>query len=117
MSKASYWQAGDTLDFINNTDEPIEANTIITLGKRLGIAGTTVSPGETGTLIMDGVFEMPKTSTDKISMGDDVYFDGAGITLAKGADTDANTNTNTPAGYAARGADASDKTVLVKLLG
>ena len=117
MSKASYWQTGDALDFTNDTDEVIEANTIITFGKRIGVAGTTVSPGETGTLIVAGVFEMPKTGTDKIGMGDAVCFDGTGITASSADSETSDTVAMIPAGYAAKSADASDKVVLVKLLG
>ena len=39
MSKAEYWQRGETLDFVNSTGKVIEANTIIVLGQRMGVAG------------------------------------------------------------------------------
>jgi len=32
MSKAAYWQRGETLDYKNNTDTKIEANTVISFG-------------------------------------------------------------------------------------
>ena len=44
MSKAAYWQRGESLDYINNTDITIEANTIVTLVGRIGIAGTDIKP-------------------------------------------------------------------------
>ena len=42
MSKASYWQRGETLDYKNTGATTIEANTVIELTGRVGIAGTAV---------------------------------------------------------------------------
>ena len=112
MSKAAYWQRGETLDYKNNTDTKIEANTVISFGSHIGVAGTDILPGEVGTLHVTGVFEMPKTATTAIEMGTEVYFDGTGtgITDTKGDDTPL-------AGYAAQAAAASDTVILVKLGG
>jgi len=108
MSKATYWQRGESLDYVNNTTAAIEANTIISLGTRIGIAGTSINPGEKGSLHVTGVYEIEKTGTEEIAMGAAVYFDGTGITNATGG---------TPAGYAAAAATADAKVILVKLLG
>ena len=108
MSKAAYWQRGESLDYINSGDAVIEANTIIDLGTRIGVAGTDINPGEKGSLHVTGVYEIQKTGADAIAMGAAVYFDGTGITAATGG---------TPAGYAAAAAEAADAVILVKLLG
>lgn len=109
MSKASYWQRGESLDYQNSGTTVIEANTIISLGTRIGVAGTSINPGEKGSLHVTGVYEIAKTGTSEIAMGKAVYFDGNGITdTASG---------NTPAGYAAATASADDTVILVKLLG
>lgn len=107
--KATYWQKGDTLDYTNGTASAIEANTVIDLGTRVGIAGTTIAAGETGSVVVVGVFEMDKAATVEIALGAAVYFDGTAITNVA---TD-----NTPAGYAVAAAAAADATVFVKLLG
>lgn len=109
MSKAAYWQRGESLDYANNTDAVIEANTIIALSGRIGVAGTSINPGEKGSLHVTGVYEIAKTGTNAIDMGAAVYFDGTGIT-----DT---ANGNTLAGYAAQAALAADTVILVKLQG
>ena len=109
MAKASYWQRGESLDFKNNTNAKVEANTIIALAGRIGVAGTDINPGEVGSLHVTGVFEMAKTGTSAIAQGAAVYWDGDGIT-----DT---ASSNTPAGYAAADAAAADTTILVKLQG
>jgi predicted RecA/RadA family phage recombinase len=109
MSKATFWQRGETLDYKNTTAAVIEENTIIEIGTRIGITGTYINPNEVGSLHVVGVFEMPKVAAEAITMGAAVYFDGSAITTVA---TD-----NTPAGYAAASAEAADTTVLVKLLG
>ena len=107
MAKASFWQRGESLDYKNGTDAVIEANTVIDLTTRIGVVGTTINPGEIGSLHVEGIYQLPKTGTAEIAIGAAVTFDGSGIT----------TGTGTPAGYAAETAAADDKTILVKLLG
>lgn len=109
MSKAAYWQRGESLDFVNETSATIEANTIIELSGRIGVAGTEIKPGKKGSVHVEGVFEIEKTGTSAIAMGAPVYFDGTGI-------TDVATS-NTLAGYAAQAAAADDTKILVKLQG
>lgn len=106
--KATYWQRGESLDYVNETMAVIEANTIIDLGTRIGVAGTSINPGEKGSLHVTGVYEIAKTGVEEIAMGAAVYFDGSGIT---------NTTGGTLAGYAAEKAAADAKVVLVKLQG
>ena len=110
MSKAAFWQRGEALDYTNTGTKTIEANTIISFGEHIGIAGTDILPGEVGTLHVTGVFEMPKTATTAIEMGTAVYYDGTGITDTEGDST-------IPAVYAAQAAVASDTVILVKLVG
>lgn len=117
MSKAEYWQRGEAIDFTNSTDAKIEANQIIVFGEHVGVAGTPIEVGETGSLHVFGVFEMPKTSANAISAGATVYFDGEGITeAADNGGTDEKV-AYTCAGYATEAAAAADTTVKVKLLG
>ncbi len=110
MSKAAYWQRGEALDYKNDTDTKIEANTVISFGSRIGVAGTDILPGEVGSLHVTGVFEIPKTASGAIEMGTDVYFDGNGITDTEGEGT-------SMVGYAAQAAAAADTVILVKLNG
>lgn len=109
MAKAIYWQRGESLDYVNATDATIAANTIVSLGTRIGVVGTDILPGEKGSLHVTGVYEIPKSGAGAITMGAAVYFDGTGITTTA--------SSNTPAGYAAQAAASGDSVVLVKLLG
>lgn len=108
---AEYVQRGETLDYRNATNKVIPCDTVVAVGGRIGVTGGEIKPGELGSLHMVGVFKLPKTGTDAIEMGAAVHFDGAGITAT------AAEGTTTPAGYAAAPNEASDKFVLVKLLG
>ena len=103
--KATFWQRGEALDYKNTTSSVIEANTVVAEGSLVGVIGTDINPGETGSLHVAGVFEMVKTASDEIKFGDTVYF----ITKTSSG--------NAVAGYAASEAGTTATTVLVKLLG
>ena len=100
MSKAAYWQRGETLDYKNATETKIEANTVISFGGHIGVAGTDILPGELGSLHVMGVFEIPKTATTAIEIG-----------------ATSNPTAYPLAGYAAQAAAAADTVILVKLAG
>lgn len=118
MSKAEYWQRGEVIDFTNDTGAKIDANEIVVFGKRLGVAGTPIEAGETGSLHVFGVFEMPKSSTNAIEAGVTLYFDGTGITeAADNGKTEAEKVEYVCAGYAIEAASAADTEIKVKLLG
>lgn len=116
MAKATYWQRGEALDYVNGTENVIEANTIISLGSRIGVAGTSINPGEKGSLHVVGVFECPKSSTNEITMGTNVYWDGTGITEAAN-DGQQTPTAYVPVGYAVEKAAASATKIIVKLIG
>lgn len=116
MASATYYQRGESLDYTNSTASKIVANTVIELKGRIGVTGTDINPGETGSLHVCGVFKIAKTGTSKIDMGQTVYFDGTGITDA--ADDGGNPKTDyAPAGYAVAEAAAAATEILVKLQG
>ena len=108
MGKASYWQRGETIDYVNNGTETIEANTIIVLGSRIGVAGTDILPSEKGTLHVTGIFAMPKGSGE-IAAGADVYY-----SEEKGEIT-ASAESNTKAGFAVDGAGNEEPFIFVKI--
>lgn len=107
--KATYWQRGETLEY--TPEKAVESGEVVSLGTRIGVAGSDIQAGEPGHLHVVGVFEMPKAASTDITMGAAVYYDagtGAITTTSAG---------NIPAGYAVAAAGANDATVLVKLLG
>ena len=60
MSKASYWQRGESLDYKNSGVAAIEANTVVELPGRIGIAGTDIAPGAVGDLHVCGVLNLTR---------------------------------------------------------
>ena len=122
MRKAAFWQRGEALDYVNRTEETIEAGSVIAFGDRVGVAGADIPPGETGSLHVEGVFEVPK-GEGAIEAGTDVYFDAAAMlfkmeALAVSSANAPYNSTSKPgvrAGYAAQDAAADAETVLVKI--
>lgn len=118
MAKATYWQRGEALDFANSSGSKIDADTIVVLtdgaAGRIGVIGADIPNGETGSVHVTGVFELPKSSSNALTQGEDVFWDGTGIT------EDSNDGGGTPvyypkAGYVAIDAAAAATTVLVKI--
>lgn len=107
--KAIYWQNGEVIDYINGTENAIEANTVVVVGKKIGVAGAPILPGATGVLHMVGVFKMAKVSTEAIEAGTIVYFTGEAITATETG--------NTLAGYTIKTAKEGENDVFVKLQG
>ncbi len=111
MAKAEYWQKGSAIDYTNATATRIEANEIVPLTTRIGIAGMPIEAGATGTLLVEGVFILPLKSgeSDAVKIGEALYFkDGEVTTTASGA---------VPCGWAIESTDAASTTIKVKLLG
>lgn len=135
MTKASYLQRGEALDYTNSTSKMIPAGAIISIGDHIGVAGTDIPPGKVGSIHVVGVFEINKSdASEVIEQGKTLYFDGTGITASSGeattaetADADGTGESDTAetadvaaiivAGYAAAPSTAEDTTVLVKLCG
>lgn len=109
--KALYWQRGETLDYMNGTDAKIEANTVMVIGDKIGVAGTDIPAGQMGSVHVSGVFEMDKADSTDIPIGKTVYFSEAGITAT------AVEGSTTLAGFAAASAAADATKIFVKLNG
>lgn len=105
---ATYWQRGETLDYKNDTARTIPENTMIPIEGRVGVTGTAIEPGKTGSLHVAGVFETVKKEGEEIKMGENLFFEESGVTKAE---------TGVTAGYAAASSGADKKTVMIKLLG
>ncbi len=108
MSKALYWQRGETIDYANNTTDIIDANSIIVLGNRIGVAGTDILPSKTGSVHVTGVFQFLKES-GAVTTGTDVYY-----SESDGVITSSSEN-NIKAGFAVQDAADDDTTILVKI--
>ena len=106
---AKYWQRGETLDY--TPSEAVKNGEIVSLGTRIGVAGSDIPANVQGQIHVVGVFELDKAENEAITMGAAVYYKEAEDVIT------ATASGNVPAGYAAQAAAAADATVLVKLLG
>ncbi len=116
--RAVFWKKGESIDYKNDTQEIIPANTVVAIKTRIGVTGGEILPGETGSLHVCGIFELPKTGNGELELGTLVYSDGNGITDSpETADTGEGKKVNVPAGYVVEKAETTDTMVKVKLLG
>lgn len=117
MAKAKYWQEGKNIDYKNTGSDVIEAGEIVVIGSRIGVTGGDIFEGETGAVVTEGVWELPKASTEAISIGDELYFDAEAKTVTKTASktVDSATVANPKAGWAVDAAATADDMVLVKI--
>lgn len=114
MSKAVYIQKGESLDYKNSTEAAIAAGDIVMLGSVMGVASCDIPVGAVGSMHVEGVYKLPKTSENAITMGTVVYYDGTGITEAAN-DGESEPTAYTAVGYAAADAATGDTEIAVKI--
>jgi predicted RecA/RadA family phage recombinase len=103
----NYVQEGDVLP--HTPVGPVASGALVLIGKRVGIALGDIAAGAAGSLMVRGVFKVPKLSTDVISQGEELYWDAANSRLTE------TPGANTLAGYAAEPAAAGVATVNISI--
>lgn len=68
-------QDGKTLSFTNNSEDDIASGDVVPLANRIAVAVTDISAGKSGSIDLEGVFELPKKSTDVVEFSEDLYWD------------------------------------------
>lgn len=69
MSKAIYWQRGESLDYVNTGVTVIEANSIIDLNKhRIAVAGTSINPNEKGSIHVTVFIRFRRPTVERFSL-------------------------------------------------
>ncbi|WP_314436970.1 DUF2190 family protein [Massilia timonae] len=105
----NYVSEGDVLDFTNTTGAAIASGSVVTIGKRVGIALADIPVGGTGTASVTGVWAVPRLTTDDTAQGELLYWDPVN---ARVTETAGSLNL---AGYAAAPAGAGALTVRIKI--
>ena len=49
---ATYVQRGEAIDYANATEDMIPANTVVLIGKHIGVTGGDIAPGETASDVL-----------------------------------------------------------------
>lgn len=117
MSKAMYWQRGESIDYVNGGSDAIAANTVVILGQRIGVAGEDIPVGATGSLHVTGVFKMEKAA-EEITAGTEVYLDPSGkITAAASTpgEEEGEPTAHVKAGFVIEKAASADTYAVVKI--
>jgi len=71
----NFSQEGASLEWTNGTGAAVSAGDVVKVGAQIGIAATDIANGATGTVYMEGVFEVPKVSAAVIGQGQSVIWD------------------------------------------
>lgn len=106
----NFIQCGDTMKWTNSTGSAVAAGDVVIIGSLAGVALVDIADGATGTVQVEGVFELPKDTPLAISQGDELFWNTTDDEVTK-------TATDKPVGTAHEGAGSADTTVLVKLYG
>ena len=103
----NYIAKGQHFDY--TASAAVASGDVVLMGDMVGVSLRALAAGETGPVRTDGVFSVPKLSTDVMAQGAQVYWDNTGkrMTLT------ATSNAKGGKAYAAAGAGAA--TLLVKL--
>lgn len=105
----NYIQDGQTMDYHNGGSVAVLSGSPVAVGALVGIALDTIPAGGDGTLLMSGVWSLPKATATAVGKGEKVYLKDGLITTTA---TDA-----TLAGYAWLAAPNGSSAVQVKLIG
>lgn len=107
----NFRQEGKNMDWVNGTGADVDAGDVILFtGIGAGVAAVDIPDGETGVVVMEGVFRLPKIAATAIGQGVKVYWDATpGEVTPTAAD-------GVAIGYAFVGALAADTYVDVKLI-
>jgi predicted RecA/RadA family phage recombinase len=111
------YSEGKVLDYTNASGVDIASGDTVLIGTLLGVALVNIPDGETGSVAIEGVFEIRK-ATGAITQGANLYWDADGNPVEGASQTGALTTTssgNTLGGRAFAAAAEADATVLTKL--
>lgn len=103
----NYIQEGDRIQFTAGAD--IASGAGVLVGVKFGVATAAIANGAVGILAMEGVFTIPKLSTDVVAIGVALYWDDTNKCLTVTA------TGNTYAGYATAAAGNGATTVNICL--
>lgn len=81
--KANYIQRGEVIDYKNNGNAVIKANDVVVLTSRIGVAGSDIKVGDTGSLNVVGVYELPALNTESYTVGQIVYWKDDALTATQ----------------------------------
>ena len=112
---SNFKQDGDIIQYTATADTP--SGGVVRIGNLLGVALVHIPVGATGSVALDGVFELPKVPGAVIAQGETLTWDKSAGAFDDNAATPAAGDVTGAATVAFAGAGAGTTTVLVKLTG
>ncbi len=65
------------MTWTNGTGSAVSSGDLVPVGGTFGVAQVDIADGASGTLAMEGVYELPAINTVEISQGNPVYYEAA----------------------------------------
>jgi predicted RecA/RadA family phage recombinase len=107
----NYVSNGKTIPYTPSGDDVASGQAIL-VGDILGVAVADIADGEEGELALEGVFNVPKKSTDTFDAGQIVFWDAA----TNGGELTETASTHKPVGVCMAAAGNPSATVPLKLV-
>ncbi len=104
----NYVQEGKVIDFTEGGTADVKSGDVVVMGTMCGVAAVDIPKNGTGSVYVEGVFEIAKAAED-IAQGAFLYYDESAKKLTTTA-TD-----NVPFGFAVKAAGAAAEKVYAKL--
>jgi len=76
MSK-NYIQPGKVIDFANSTGSTVSSGDVVVIGEQIGVAEVDIAHDDTGSVSVEGVFNVPKVPAAVIAQGESVMWDAS----------------------------------------
>ncbi|HEY4194639.1 MAG TPA: DUF2190 family protein [Mucilaginibacter sp.] len=104
----NFIKRGNVIDYPNTTGTDINSGDLVLIGTLFGVAQTDIAAGDTGAVLLEGVFAIPKAA-GAVGIGAKLYYVAADKNLSTTA------SGNTFAGVAHVAALTGDATVALQL--
>jgi predicted RecA/RadA family phage recombinase len=105
--QATFVQQGDSVDFVASSD--VNRGDVVVQGDLVGIATADVANGATGTITVEGVFDLTRDPAAAITAGEKLYWDAVNLRAVRTA------TGNKLIGKAVADADPATTTIRVRL--
>ena len=103
-------QEGHTLLYTNSSGSPILSGAVIPLAQRIAIACVDIANNASGSMDLEGVFTIAKTTGQAMAQGAELYYDPATSKV-----TSVQSGTTKYAGIAAEAKLSADTSIAVRL--
>jgi predicted RecA/RadA family phage recombinase len=108
MAAAKAIVCGSSIEYTNATGSDIASKAVVVIGSLVGIAAGIIKDTETGIVLLEGVWEVDKTTSLAIAQGDKLHWNTSTKKVTK-------TVTDKPIGTAYKAAASAGTRVEVKL--